>query len=74
MPGWPLLCPWLVRPLPVEVKFRPGAQGPARSRGGGELADCLTGAGVARVSPAGDWHASVVRWDVPSCCSPPILC
>ena len=38
------------------------------------FADCLTGAGVARVSPAGDWHASVVRWDVPSCCSPPILC
>ena len=37
-------------------------------------ADCLTGADVARVSPAGDWHASVVRWGVPSCCSPPILC
>ena len=37
------------------------------------FADCLTEVGVARVSPAGDWHASVVRWDVPSCCSPPIL-
>ena len=32
------------------------------------------GAGVALVSPVGDWHASVARWDAPSCCSPPILC
>ena len=31
-------------------------------------------AGVALVSPVGDWHASVARWDAPSCCSPPILC
>ena len=32
------------------------------------------GAGVALVSPVGDWHASMARGDAPSCCSPPILC
>ena len=37
IPGWPLPCPGLARPLPVEVKCRPGAKGPALSRGGGEL-------------------------------------
>ena len=37
IPGWPLPCPGLARPLPVEVKCRPGAKAPALSRGGGEL-------------------------------------
>ena len=36
-PGWPLPCLGLARPLLVEIKFRPGAKGPALTRGGGEL-------------------------------------
>ena len=33
----PLPCPGLARPLLVEIKFRPGAKGPALTRGGVEL-------------------------------------
>ena len=72
IPGRTLTCPGLVRPLLVEIKFRPGAKGPALSLGGEMLR--LLGAGVALVSPVGDWHASMARGDAPSCCSPPILC
>ena len=68
MLGWPLLCPLLVRPLLVEIKFRPGAQGPCTIAWWRRaLLTASLEPGVARVSPAGDWHASVVRWDVPSC-------
>ena len=37
IPGRPLPCPGLARPLSVEVKCRPRAKGPALARGGGEL-------------------------------------
>ena len=37
IPGRPLPCPGLARPLLVEIKFRPGAKGPALLHGGGEL-------------------------------------
>ena len=36
-PGRTLTCPGLVRPLLVEIKFRPGAKGPALSLGGEKL-------------------------------------
>ena len=35
--GRTLTCPGLVRPLLVEIKFRPGAKGPALSLGGEKL-------------------------------------
>ena len=34
IPGWPLPCSGLARPLPVEIKCQPGAKGPALTRGG----------------------------------------
>ena len=37
IPGRTLTCPGLVRPLLVEIKFRPGAKGPALSLGGEKL-------------------------------------
>ena len=37
IPGRTLTWPGLVRPLLVEIKFRPGAKGPALSLGGEKL-------------------------------------
>ena len=37
IPERTLTCPELVRPLLVEIKFRPGAKGPALSLGGEKL-------------------------------------
>ena len=37
VPGRTLTCPGLVRPLLEEIKFRPGAKGPALSLGGEKL-------------------------------------
>ena len=49
--------PEVFRPLPVKVKFRPGAVGPALSLVARSCAGGLGGLGL----PFGAWHASMAR-------------
>ena len=53
--------PEVFRPLPVKVKFRPGAVGPALSLVAGSCAESLPGGLGGLGLPFGAWHASMAR-------------
>ena len=53
--------PEVFRPLPVKVKFRPGAVGPALSLVARSCAESLPGGLGGLGLPFGAWHASMAR-------------
>ena len=67
--------PWVGSAPPCGDQVPTWGQGPCTITWWREVTLMASlGAGVALVSPVGDWHASLARGDAPSCCSPPILC